>query len=167
MTRRSLFSILSLLAIPGAATALSPFPETAPIDIVANNTTYALQHVYSVQESVIPAPIWGFILLIGLAFLAISILVPERGELITGLLGLAFISMAWLQSAFLGTTEIATATLADNVVLIQPVTTIYASHWMPWLHAIVFFIAFGNVILAIGNFLRKPVAPYERPEVIE
>ena len=167
MTPRTLLGILTLTAIPAAASALSPFPESVPINITANNTTYALQHIYSVQESVIPETIWGFILLIGLAFLTISILVPERGELITGILSLAFITMAWIQSAFIGTTEIATATIAGNIVLVQPVTTIYASHWMPWLHAIVFFIAFGNVILAIANFLKRPTEPYPRPEVLE
>lgn len=167
MNRRHLLLFLIFL-IPGTASAaLSPFPESVPIGVVENNTSYVLQTVYSVQESVIPATIWALILIIGLAFLVISILLPDRGELITGLLGLAFITMAWIQSAFVGITEIVTTTLADNVVVIQPVTTIYASHWMPWLLTIVFVIAFGNVILAIGNFLRKPVEPYVRPEVME
>ncbi len=38
---------------------------------------------------------------------------------------------------------------------------------MPWLLASVFFIAFGNVILAIANFLKRPTEPYPRPEVLE
>jgi len=164
VNRRLLFSILSLLSIPAAASALSPFPESATINITANNTTYVLQHTYSVQETVIPATLWGFILVIGLAFLTISVLIPERGELVTGLLGLAFITLAWVQSAFIGVTEIVSATLPDNVVVVQPVTTIYASRWMPWLLMIVFFVALGNVILAIGNFLRKPAAT--RPDVM-
>ncbi len=167
MTRRSLFGILLALAIPAAASALSPFPESAPIAISANNSTYALQHIYSVQETAVPGTLWGFILFIGLAFLTISILIPDRGELITGLLGLAFITLAWIQSAFLSSTEIATATLAENIIIVQPVTTIYASHWLPWLLTIVFLVAFANVILAIGNMLRRPTEPYPRPDVME
>jgi hypothetical protein len=167
MRHPHLFSILSLLAIPAAASALSPFPETAAINITANNTTYALQNIYSVQETAIPGTLWGFILLIGLTFLTISILVPDRGELITGLLAFAFITLAWIQSTFLAFTETATATLAGNILVVQPVTTIYASHWLPMLMMIVFFIAFGNLLLGIFNFLKKPTDPYPRPGVME
>lgn len=166
--RPTLFGILALAAMPAAVSALSPFPESATLpEQAAENTTIALQHIYSVQEVAIPGTVWGFLLLIGLAFLAISILLPERGELITGLLALAFITPAWIQSAFLSFTEIATATLPGNIILIQPITTIYASSWMPWLLASVFFIAFGNVILAIANFLKRPTEPYPRPEAFE
>lgn len=167
MTWRPLvFSILILLTIPAAASALSPFPSTGDIpDTASTNDTIALQHIYSLQETVIPISIWAYILLLGLAFLTISILLPDRGELITGLLGLAFITLAWIQSAFLGTTEVVATTLADHTLIIQPITTIYGSHWIPWLMTIPFFVAFANVILAIGNFLRRPVQP--RPDVMQ
>src|SRR5690606_331861 len=93
LMRPTLFGILTLAAIPAAVSALSPFPESATLpEQAAENTTIALQHIYSVQEVAIPGTVWGFLLLIGLAFLTISILLPERGELITGLLALAFIT---------------------------------------------------------------------------
>ncbi len=164
--RPLVFTILVLLTIPAAASALSPFPSTGDIpDTAGTNDTIALQHIYSLQETVIPISLWGFILLLGLAFLTISILLPDRGELITGLLALAFITLAWIQSAFLGTTEVVATTLADNTLLIQPVTTIYGSHWLPWLMTIPFLTAFANIILALANFLRRPVQP--RPDVMQ
>lgn len=170
MTSRHLFFTILLLAsllIPTTASALSPFPGEAPVTVSGSNTSYTLDNIYSVQETVIPLTLWAFILLIGLAFLTISILIPDRGELITGLLGLAFITLAWVQSAFLGTTEFIASELPNNIIAIQPITTIYASHWLPWLLTIVFLVAFGNVILAIGNMLRRPTEPYPRPDVME
>lgn len=167
--RPLVFLALILLTIPAAASALSLFPSTGDIPPAAggNNSTVVLQHTYSLQEIVIPAHLWAFILLIGLAFLTISILIPDRGELITGLLALSFITFAWIQSTFLGATEVVATTLADGTLLIQPVTTIYGSHWLPWFLAIVFIVAFANVILAIGNFLRRPTEPIPRPDVMQ
>lgn len=165
--RTPLLSLLSLSTLPAAVSALSPFPGTGNITAVANNSTIALEHIYSLQETVVPFSLWGFILSIGLIFLGISILYPARGELVTGLLGLAFITLAWIQSMFLGTTEIVATTLADNVVVIQPITLIYGSHWLPWLLTVVFFVAFFNVILAIANFLKRPTDPYPRPDVMQ
>ena len=164
--RTPLLSLLSLSTLPAAVSALSPFPGTGNIT-ASPNTTVALEHIYSLQETVIPISLWGFIFSIGLIFLTISILYPERGELVTGLLGLAFITLAWIQSMFLGTTEIVSTLLANNVVVVQPVTLIYGSHWLPWLLTVPFFTAFFNVILAIANFLKRPTDPYPRPDVMQ
>ncbi len=164
--RTPLLSLLSLSTLPAAVSALSPFPGAGNIT-ASPNTTVALEHIYSLQETVIPISLWGFILSIGLIFLTISILYPERGELVTGLLGLAFITLAWIQSMFLGTTEIVSTLLANNVVVVQPVTLIYGSHWLPWLLTVPFFTAFFNVILAIANFLKRPTDPYPRPDVMQ
>ncbi len=146
-------------------------PSIIPFNATANNatanSTVILDTVSSMQTDYIPFTLWYLLLLIGLGALLISILYPERGELITGIIGLSFVTMAMLHSYALATiTPLSVYLSADNVLLIQPTMSVYSSAWLPLLMLILWLIAFANLLLAIANLLKQSAQPRAPLEVM-
>lgn len=167
MPRNTLNILLLSVAISSllvATVTAAVFPGSRGLDDVSvlnvtENVTYGeivRDPLYTVENTVMPWEMWVFVTLLGLGFLTISVVLPERGELVTGLLAVGFNFVSWTYSTLVGFTTTTAATL-ETVMVVQPVILIYAAHNLSYLFQLIFWISVLNVILGIFNLLQTKV----------
>lgn len=105
------------------------------------------------QMDVVPWPLWALIALLGLAFLSLSVYVPERAELVSALLGFGFSTAAWTTAPIIGFGDVVSYTVNGSLLVVQPVSVVFLSEWLGYLFLLVWIVALLNLILAFANFL--------------
>ena len=163
MKRLPIFVFLVLLSslLIGTVSA-TPFPPTSGIDdanftheILTGSAAYGQvinEPLKTWQMDVIPWPLWALLALLALLFLCLSILIPERAELTTALLGFGFSTVAWITAPVIGFGDVASYVVDGSLLVVQPVAVVYLSEWLGYLFLLVWIIAFLNLILALLNF---------------
>ncbi len=129
-------------------------PEAHENVTVDENTITTFDPVYKIQDSVMPFTLWALIYGTGVLLLLVSVLLHERGGIVTGLLSLGFIVIAWINSVFIGFQDIVTHQIGDSLV-IQPVITVYGSHSLHLLLFLTFLVGVLNVILGALTVLAE------------
>lgn len=114
----------------------------------------ALDSIYTIQDKVIPFTLWVTLYGTGLALLLVSILLHERGGVVTGFLSLGFIVVAWLNSVFIGFQDVVTYQIGDSLV-VQPIVSVYGSHSLHLLVFLTFLVCLLNIILGVLNILAE------------
>lgn len=141
-------------------------PEAHENVTVDENTITTFDPVYKIQDSVMPFTLWALIYGTGVLLLLVSVLLHERGGIVTGLLSLGFIVIAWINSVFIGFQDIVTHQIGDSLV-IQPVITVYGSHSLHLLLFLTFLVGVLNVILGAFTVLAESASlkNYQRRNV--
>lgn len=144
-----LLVISSLLIIPASAF----FP--------ANTTdTITRDPIYAVDTFTIPWQIWALFFIPGLLFLGISVCYPMRGELITGVLALMFLTVSWLTSPFIAVWEVESAIMTVEgvqMLVSQPVVILMQPAQIPYICLGLFLIGVLNFLLGVLNMLTASV----------
>ena len=133
------------------------FPNQSELVNITANTTVINSPLFGIQDTVIPFSAWALITVIAFAFLAISILVPDKGELITALIAFALLTMSWITSSLISFVEYIAIETAAGGTIIQPITTIYADHYLSGYLLPVWFIALANLLFAIFHLTQRSV----------
>lgn len=129
-------------------------PEAHENVTVDENTITTFDPVYKIQDNVMPFTLWALIYGTGVLLLLVSVLLHERGGIVTGLLSLGFIVIAWINSVFIGFQDIVTHQMGTSLV-IQPVITVYGSHSLHLLLFLTFLVGVLNVILGALTVLTE------------
>lgn len=129
-------------------------PEAHENVTVDENTITTFDPVYKIQDNVMPFTLWALIYGTGVLLLLVSVLLHERGGIVTGLLSLGFIVTAWINSVFIGFQDIVTHQIGNSLV-IQPVITVYGSHSLHLLLFLTWLVSFLNVILGALTMLAE------------
>lgn len=144
-----IFIAMVVCIIPAAA-----MPEAHENVTVDENTITTFDPVYKIQDNVMPFTLWALIYGTGVLLLLVSVLLHERGGIVTGLLSLGFIVIAWINSVFIGFPDVVTHQIGDSLV-IQPVITVYGSHSLHLLLFLTFLVGVLNVILGALTVLTE------------
>lgn len=129
-------------------------PEAHENVTVDENTITTFDPVYKIQDNVMPFTLWALIYGTGVLLLLVSVLLHERGGIVTGLLSLGFIVIAWINSVFIGFQDVVTHQMGTSLV-IQPVITVYGSHSLHLLLFLTFLVGVLNVILGALTVLAE------------
>ena len=129
-------------------------PEAHENVTVDENTITTFDPVYKIQDNVMPFTLWALIYGTGVLLLLVSVLLHERGGIVTGLLSLGFIVIAWINSVFIGFQDVVTHQVGNSLV-IQPVITVYGSHSLHLLLFLTFLVGILNVILGALTMLAE------------
>lgn len=129
-------------------------PEAHENVTVDENTITTFDPVYKIQDNVMPFTLWALIYGTGVLLLLVSVLLHERGGIVTGLLSLGFIVIAWINSVFIGFQDVVTYQMGTSLV-IQPVITVYGSHSLHLLLFLTFLVGVLNVILGALTVLTE------------
>lgn len=129
-------------------------PEAHENVTVDENTITTFDPVYKIQDNVMPFTLWALIYGTGVLLLLVSVLLHERGGIVTGLLSLGFIVIAWINSVFIGFQDVVTHQMGTSLV-IQPVITVYGSHSLHLLLFLTFLVGVLNVILGALTVLTE------------
>lgn len=144
-----IFIAMVVCIIPAAA-----MPEAHENVTVDENTITTFDPVYKIQDNVMPFTLWALIYGTGVLLLLVSVLLHERGGIVTGLLSLGFIVIAWINSVFIGFQDVVTHQMGTSLV-IQPVITVYGSHSLHLLLFLTFLVGVLNVILGALTVLTE------------
>ncbi len=138
-------------------------PEAHENVTVDENTITTFDPVYKIQDNVMPFTLWALIYGTGVLLLLVSVLLHERGGIVTGLLSLGFIVIAWINSVFIGFQDVVTHQMGTSLV-IQPVITVYGSHSLHLLLFLTFLVGVLNVILGALTVLTESahIKPYNQ-----
>ena len=141
-------------------------PEAHENVTVDENTITTFDPVYKIQDNVMPFTLWALIYGTGVLLLLVSVLLHERGGIVTGLLSLGFIVIAWINSVFIGFQDIVTHQIGNSLV-IQPVITVYGSHSLHLLLFLTFLVGILNVILGALTVLAESASlkNYQRSNI--
>lgn len=162
MKRLPLFVFLVLLSSLLVGTvAATPFPQSSGLDgnfsreNLTGTATYGQvinEPLKTWQMDIIPWPLWALLALLALIFLSLSILLPERAELTTALLGFGFSTVSWTTAPVIGFGDVVSYVVNGSLLVVQPVAVVYLSEGLGYLFLLVWIIAFLNLILALLNF---------------
>lgn len=144
-----IFIALAICIIP--VTAMPEMHENVTVD---ENTITTFDPVYKIQDNVMPFTLWALIYGTGVLLLLVSVLLHERGGIVTGLLSLGFIVIAWMNSVFIGFQDVVTHQVGNSLV-IQPVITVYGSHSLHLLLFLTFLVGVLNVMLGVFTVLTE------------
>jgi len=144
-----IFIAMVVCIVPAAA-----MPEAHENVTVDENTITTFDPVYKIQDNVMPFTLWALIYGTGVLLLLVSVLLHERGGIVTGLLSLGFIVIAWINSVFIGFQDVVTHQMGTSLV-IQPVITVYGSHSLHLLLSLTFLVGVLNVILGALTVLTE------------
>ena len=144
-----IFIAMVVCIVPAAA-----MPEAHENVTVDENTITTFDPVYKIQDNVMPFTLWALIYGTGVLLLLVSVLLHERGGIVTGLLSLGFIVIAWINSVFIGFQDVVTHQVGTSLV-IQPVITVYGSHSLHLLLFLTFLVGVLNVILGALTVLTE------------
>jgi len=144
-----IFIAMVVCIVPAAA-----MPEAHENVTVDENTITTFDPVYKIQDSIMPFTLWALIYGTGVLLLLVSVLLHERGGIVTGLLSLGFIVIAWINSVFIGFQDVVTHQVGTSLV-IQPVVTVYGSHSLHLLLFLTFLVGVLNVILGALTVLTE------------
>ena len=100
-----------------------------------------------------PFDLWIVIVVLGLIFLAISILLPERGALMHGLISFVLLLYATVTSFVITSTGYITLPINETASQIVPVNLWYQIEMLPWILTILMLIALMKVVLEVLNML--------------
>ena len=120
------------------------------ITVLSNETV----HEFIQSSNFIPIELWLVFTVLGLGFLCISILWPNRGGLVTGLVALGLLAYTMATSFIIADFELIVRSLADGEMLLTIYTVIIPTG-LPYLMLTFFLIAILNVILGVLNFMRE------------
>lgn len=144
-----IFIAIAICIVP--ATAIPEAHENVTVD---ENTITTFDPVYKIQHSVMPFTLWALIYGTGVLLLLVSVLLHERGGIVTALLSLGFIVIAWINSVFIGFQDVVTHQIGNSLV-IQPVITVYGSHSLHLVLFLTFLVGVLNVILGVLTVLTE------------
>ena len=158
--------LLIFIAMVVCIIPVTAMPEAHENVTVDENTITTFDPVYKIQDNVMPFTLWALIYGTGVLLLLVSVLLHERGGIVTGLLSLAFIVIAWINSVFIGFQDIVTHQIGNSLV-IQPVITVYGSHSLHLLLFLTFLVGILNVILGALTMLAESASlkNYQRRNV--
>lgn len=111
-------------------------------------------HEFIQSSNFIPIELWLVFTVLGLGFLCISILWPNRGGLVTGLVALGLLAYVMATSFIIADLELMVWSLGDGEMLMTVYTVIMPTG-LPYLMSTFFLIATLNVILGVLNFMRE------------
>ena len=106
------------------------------------------------SSNFIPIELWLVFTVLGLGFLCISILWPNRGGLVTGLVALGLLAYTMVTSFIIADLELMVWPSGDGDMLMTIYTVIMPTG-LPYLMSTFFLIAILNVILGVLNFMRE------------
>lgn len=149
--KRLLLIFIAMVVCIIPVTAMPDAHENVTVD---ENTITTFDPVYKIQDNVIPFTLWALIYGTGVLLLLVSVLLHERGGIVTGLLSLGFIVIAWINSVFIGFQDVVTHQMGTSLV-IQPVITVYGSHSLHLLLFLTFLVGVLNVILGALTVLTE------------
>lgn len=146
--------LLIFIAMVVCIIPVTAMPEAHENVTVGENTITTFDPVYKIQDNVMPFTLWALIYGTGVLLLLVSVLLHERGGIVTGLLSLGFIVIAWINSVFIGFQDVVTHEMGTSLV-IQPVITVYGSHSLHLLLFLTFLVGVLNVILGALTVLTE------------
>ena len=146
--------LLIFIAMVVCIIPVTAMPEAHENVTVDENTITTFDPVYKIQDNVMPFTLWALIYGTGVLLLLVSVLLHERGGIVTGLLSLGFIAIAWINSVFIGFQDVVTHQMGTSLV-IQPVITVYGSHSLHLLLFLTFLVGVLNVILGALTVLTE------------
>jgi hypothetical protein len=146
--------LLIFIAMVVCIIPVTAMPEAHENVTVDENTITTFDPVYKIQDNVMPFTLWALIYGTGVLLLLVSVLLHERGGIVTGLLSLGFIVIAWINSVFIGFQDVVTHQMGTSLV-IQPVITVYGSHSLHLLLFLTFLVGVLNVILGALTVLTE------------
>ena len=146
--------LLIFIAMVVCIIPVTAMPEAHENVTVDENTITTFDPVYRIQDNVMPFTLWALIYGTGVLLLLVSVLLHERGGIVTGLLSLGFIVIAWINSVFIGFQDVVTHQMGTSLV-IQPVITVYGSHSLHLLLFLTFLVGVLNVILGALTVLTE------------
>jgi len=146
--------LLIFIAMVVCIIPVTAMPEAHENVTVDENTITTFDPVYKIQDNVMPFTLWALIYGTGVLLLLVSVLLHERGGIVTGLLSLGFIVIAWINSVFIGFQDVVTHQMGTSLV-IQPVITVYGSHSLHLLLSLTFLVGVLNVILGALTVLTE------------
>lgn len=149
--KRLLLIFIAMVVCIIPVTAMPDAHENVTVD---ENTITTFDPVYKIQDNVMPFTLWALIYGTGVLLLLVSVLLHERGGIVTGLLSLGFIVIAWINSVFIGFQDVVTHQMGTSLV-IQPVITVYGSHSLHLLLFLTFLVGVLNVILGALTVLTE------------
>ena len=106
------------------------------------------------SSNFMPIELWLVFTVLGLGFLCISILWPNRGGLVTGLVALGLLAYVMVTSFIIADLELMVWPSGDGDMLMTIYTVIMPTG-LPYLMSTFFLIAILNVILGVLNFMRE------------
>ncbi len=106
------------------------------------------------SSNFMPIELWLVFTVLGLGFLCISILWPNRGGLVTGLVALGLLAYVMATSFIIADLELMVRSLGGEEMLMT-ICTVIMPTGLPYLMSTFFLIAILNVILGVLNFMRE------------